>query len=76
MILDEFTNLMLGLIENDFPVREIPICFNLSIRLQVNEIDSDRHYSMLFPEFVEAYCRVIDKSSPAPPNDPPVYIHI
>ena len=77
MILEEFTNLMMNLIEHDFPVREIPICFNLSMRLQVNEIDSDRHYCMLFPEFIEAFCRVIDKSSPVPPNeDFVIYIFI
>ena len=72
MILDEFTNLVLNLTESDFPVRDIPIHFNLSMKLQINEIDSDRHYSMLFPEFIEAFCRVIDKSSPIPPGEDPV----
>lgn len=72
MILDEFTNLVLNLTESDFPVRDIPIYFNLSMKLQINEIDSDRHYSMLFPEFIEAFCRVLDKSSPIPPGEDPV----
>lgn len=69
MILEEFTNLMNLFIENDFPVREIPIMFIFSMRLQVSEISSDRHYNMLFPEFLEAFCRVIDRSCPIPPNE-------
>jgi len=72
MNLEEFQNLMLSLIESDFPVREMPISFNLSMKLQVDEISSDRHYCMQFPEFVEAFCRVIDKSSPCPPGEDPV----
>lgn len=69
MILEEFTNLMNCFIGNDFPVREIPILFIFSMRLQVSEIFSDRHYNMLFPEFLEAFCRVIDKANPIPEND-------
>jgi len=66
MILDEFTNLMNLFIENDFPVREIPILYIFSMRIQVSEINSDKHYNMSFPEFLEAFCRVIDKSCPIP----------
>lgn len=69
MILEEFTNLMNLFIENDFPVREIPIMFIFSMRLQTSEINSDRHYNMLFPEFLEAFGRVIDRSCPIPPNE-------
>jgi hypothetical protein len=69
MILEEFTNLMSLFIENDFPVREIPILFIFSMRVQISEITSDKHYNMLFPEFLEAFCRVIDKSCPIPPNE-------
>lgn len=72
MNLDEFNNLMIGLVEADYPVREIPIMFNYSIRLQLNEIETERHLRMFFPEFIEALCRVIDKSSPPPPDDNPV----
>ena len=72
MNLDEFQNLMASLIEGDFPVREMPISYNLSMKLQVDEITSDRHYCMQYPEFVEAFCRVIDKSSPPPPGEDPV----
>jgi hypothetical protein len=74
MNLEEFQNLMFSLIESDFPVRDLPIFFNLSMKLQVDEISSDRHYNMQFPEFVEAFCRVIDKSSPCPHDDDPVNI--
>ena len=72
MNLEEFQNLMLNCIESDFPVREMPISYNLSMRLQVDEISSDRHYCMQFSEFVEAFCRVIDRSSPCPPEEDPV----
>jgi hypothetical protein len=66
MILDEFNSMCLEIVDNEFPVREIPLYYNISIRLQVSEINSERHYNMLFPEFLEAFCRVIDKYSPIP----------
>ena len=72
MNLEEFINLMTSLIEGDYPVREMPISYNLSMKLQVDEITSNRHSEMQYPEFVEAFCRVIDKSSPCPPSEDPV----
>ena len=69
MILEEFCSLMNLFIDNDFPVREIPIYFNNSLRLQVDEIESDRHYLMSFPEFLEGFCRVIDRASPIPQGE-------
>jgi hypothetical protein len=72
MNLDEFNSLMLLIVDNEFPVREIPIAYNHSIRLQINEIDSDRHLKMMFPEFIEAFCRTIDKYSPFPSQENPV----
>lgn len=66
MILDEFTNLVMNIVDKDYPVREIPLYFNLSMRLQVNEIDFEKHNNMLFPEFLEAFCRVVDSASPIP----------
>lgn len=62
---------MLQIVDNEFPVREIPIAYNHAIRLQVNEIDNDKHLKMLFPEFIEAFCRVVDKYSPIPPDEKP-----
>ena len=66
MILDEFNSMCLEIVDNEFPVRDIPLFYNYSMKLQINEINSDRHYNMLFPEFLEAFCRVIDKFSPIP----------
>ena len=69
MILEEFTNLMNNFIESDFPVREFPILVIFSMRLQVNEISFERHYQISFAEFLEAFCRVIDKANPLAPNE-------
>ena len=66
MQLDNFTNLCSLLMDVDFPVKEIPILFSLSMRLQTNEIDSDKHYNMVLPEFLEAFCRFVDRLSPIP----------
>ncbi len=67
--LDEFSNIINKLIDSEFPIKEIPTLFNLSMRLQENEIDFDRHYNMLFPEFLEAFSRFADKLSPLPLNE-------
>jgi len=72
MILEEFTSLMNNFIDKDFPVRELPIFFIKSMRIQIDEIESDRHYNMTFPEFLEAFCRVIDKASSMPIGEKPV----
>lgn len=69
MNLEEFTNLMSSFVYSDFPVRELPIMFNISMSLQVSELISERHYNMNFYEFLEAFCRVIDKASPIPEGD-------
>lgn len=74
MILEEFNNFVLNFVDKEFPVRDIPICFNLSMKIQVNEIDFDKHYNMLFPEFLEAMCRIVDKFSPIPLGENPVNI--
>jgi len=64
MILEEFTSLVSQFLGNEFPIREIPLCFNNSITTQIDEINSDRFYCMTFPEFIESICRVIDIDSP------------
>ena len=66
MTLDNFTQLCNSLMDSDFPVKDIPMIFNISIRLVIDEIHSDKQYHMLFPEFLEAICRFIDKLSPIP----------
>lgn len=72
MTLDEFVNFANSIVDKDYPLRETPISYNLAMRLQVNEIEYDRHMEMTFPEFLEAFCRVVDKYSPIPPNENPV----
>ena len=69
LTLDGYTNLCNNLMDSDFPVKELPVLFSLSLRLTTNEIDSDKHYNMVFPEFLEAICRFIDKLSPIPPGE-------
>ena len=67
MNLDEFNNLVQSFVDiNEYPIRDNPIIFNYSIRLQINEIYSDKHCNMYLPEFLEALCRAVDKASPIP----------
>lgn len=72
MVLDEYNNLVQSFVDIDeYPIRENPLYFNYSIRLQVNEINGDKHINMFFPEFLEALCRAVDKASPMPPDEQP-----
>ena len=69
MTYDEFNTFVLTFVDqNEYPVRDNPLLFNESIRLQINEILSDKHLNMFLPEFLEGMCRAIDKASPIP-ND-------
>ena len=68
MTLDEFNNLVQSIVDvNEYPIRENPYIFNMSINLQINEIYTDKHLNMMLPEFLEALSRAIDKASPYPP---------
>ena len=70
MDLDEFNTLVQSIVDiNEYPIRDNPFIFNQSIKLQINEIYSDKHLNMMFPEFLEALSRTIDKASPIPPNE-------
>lgn len=62
MLLEDFSALCNLLVENNCPVRDIPLIFNQSIKIQANEIDFDRHLCINFPEFIESLSRVIDRS--------------
>lgn len=62
MLLEDFSALCNLLVENNCPVRDIPLIFNQSIKIQANEIDYDRHLCVNFPEFLESLSRVIDRS--------------
>ena len=68
MTLDGFSSICTCLMDFDFPVKDVPVIFSISMKLTTNEINSDKHYNMIFPEFLEAICRFIDKLSPIP-ND-------
>lgn len=69
MTLDNFSNICQSLMDSDFPVKDVPVIFSVSMRLTSNEINFDKHYNMIFPEFLEAICRFIDKLSPIPNNE-------
>ena len=69
LTLEGYTNLCNSLMDSDFPVKELPVLFSISFKLTTNEIDYDKHYNMVFPEFLEAICRFIDKLSPIPPGE-------
>ena len=70
MTLDEFNNLVQSIVDvNEYPIRENPYIFNMSINLQINEIYTDKHLNMLLPEFLEAISRAIDKASPYPTSE-------
>ena len=71
LTLEGYTNMCNSLMDSDFPVKELPVLFSVSFRLNTNEIDYDKHYNMVFPEFLEAICRFIDKLSPIPPGEDP-----
>ncbi len=47
--------------DSDFPVKELPVMFNLSLGLTTNEIDYDKQYNMVFQEFLEVTHSFIDK---------------
>ena len=72
MTCDEFNTFVQSFVDiNEYPVRDIPLIFNYSIRLQINEIYTDKHLYMFLPEFLEGLCRAVDKASPIPPNENP-----
>ena len=70
MVLDEFNALVQSFVDiNEYPIRDNPFIFNQSIKLQVNEIYTDKHLNMMLPEFLEALSRTVDRASPFPPNE-------
>ena len=70
MDLDEFNSLVQSIVDiNEYPIRDNPFIFCQSIKLQINEIYSDKHLNMMLPEFLEALSRTIDRASPIPPNE-------
>ena len=67
MVLEEYNSFVLSFVDqNEYPVRDNPLLFNESIKLQISEISGDKHLNMFFPEFLEGMCRAVDKASPIP----------
>ena len=68
MSVDEFFDLVCGcdVIDDNFGQREIAQLFNLSMMTQKNELESDRHFNMIFVEFIEATGRVAGKTKISP----------
>ena len=62
MSLEEFTEIIMKaeILNDKFTAREIGVAFNLAMMTQVQELDTDRQYQMLFIEFLEAISRVCD----------------
>jgi hypothetical protein len=71
MSLDGFNTLMVKIVDNLFPLRDIPISVNASLRVVINELEVEKIFQLSFPEFLEAFCRVIDRYSPAPTDGNP-----
>lgn len=69
--MDDFTNLCSIVIDSKYSIKTLPMTYAVSIKLQIDEINSDRHLQMYFDEFIEAICRVLDKLSPIPLEDDP-----
>ena len=63
MSLTEFTDLVLNsdCLSDNFGGKQIGNQFNLAMMTQLDEIDKDRHISMVFVEFLEAVVRVAEK---------------
>ena len=70
MVLEEYNSFVLSFVDqNEYPVRDNPLLFNESIKLQISEISGDKHLNMFFPEFLEGMCRAVDKASPIPVDE-------
>lgn len=51
-----------GIFATELGRNDISTLWNLSIQTQVDELHSERHMQMHFPEFIEAVCRVADRA--------------
>lgn len=69
MDLNQFNIFCNSIIDSDFSVKFIPIIFCQSIKIQIDEINKDKHLKMHFEEFLEGMSRVIDKLSPIGDDD-------
>jgi hypothetical protein len=71
MMVDEFEDFVLssGMINSELAAREIPLIFNLSMHIRVDELNSSRHLEADLVEFMEMICRCCDQASFAPPTE-------
>ena len=62
--IQEFIDLITAtkVVDESFGAREIGVIYNIAMITQVDEINKDRHTRMQFAEFVEALCRVADRT--------------
>lgn len=61
MALEEFKNLVVDFgLDSTFPQSEIPVCYNLAMMTQEDEVDSERCAEMSLVEFMEAFARLAD----------------
>ena len=65
MTLDEFDYMIqtAGMINDQLNTRDIALHFNSAMMLQINEVDSERHFQATYIEFLEAFARAADQAS-------------
>ena len=64
MALEEFRNFVVEFeLDKVMPSSEIPLCYNLAMMTQLDEIDSERCAEMTFVEFMEAFAHIADLST-------------
>lgn len=61
MSLEEFKNMIIDFgLDTTFPQSEVPLCYNLAMMTQEDEVDSERCAEMSLVEFMEAFARLAD----------------
>ncbi len=66
MSLDEFKELSndAGLLNENYTTRDIDQCFSLGMMTRIDELSKKTHIEMSYVEFLEAFARACDMSSP------------
>lgn len=59
MMVDEFDYFVTcsGMINSELAARDIPLIFNLSMHIRVDELNESRHLEATIVEFMEMICR-------------------
>jgi hypothetical protein len=64
MALEEFKNFVYDFaLFSQNSITEVPVCYNLAMMTQVDELDSERIAEMSFVEWLEAFARVADNEA-------------